>query len=58
MKTTLGRMHFNSILPEDFPYIQSSVRKPEMKKIISEVIERYNKAELRIFLRFDERSWV
>ena len=43
-------MHFNSILPEDFPYVQASVRKPEMKKIISEVIERYNKAELRIFL--------
>ena len=50
MKTTLGRLHFNSILPEDFPYVQASVRKPEMKKIISEVIERYNKAELRIFL--------
>ena len=50
MKTTLGRLHFNSIMPNDFPYIQASVRKPEMKKIISEVIERYNKAELRIFL--------
>ena len=50
MKTTLGRLHFNSIMPADFPYIQASVRKPEMKKIISEVIERYNKAELRIFL--------
>ena len=50
IQTTLGRMHFNSILPIDFPYIQSSIRKPEMKKIISEVIERYNKAELRIFL--------
>ncbi len=50
IQTTLGRLHFNSILPSDFPYIQASVRKPEMKKIISEVIERYNKAELRIFL--------
>ena len=50
MKTTLGRLHFNSTMPTDFPYIQASVRKPEMKKIISEVIERYNKAELRIFL--------
>ena len=50
MHTTLGRLHFNSIMPTDFPYIQASVRKPEMKKIISEVIERYNKAELRIFL--------
>jgi DNA-directed RNA polymerase subunit beta' len=49
-KTTLGRLHFNSIMPTDFPYIQASVRKPEMKKIISEIIERYNKAELRIFL--------
>ncbi|MDA9737180.1 DNA-directed RNA polymerase subunit beta' [Acidimicrobiaceae bacterium] len=48
--TTLGRMHFNSILPDDFPYIEASVRKPEMKKIISEVIETYNKAELRQFL--------
>ena len=50
MQTTLGRLHFNSIMPTDFPYVQASVRKPEMKKIISEVIERYNKAELRIFL--------
>ena len=50
MKTTLGRLHFNSIMPSDFPYIQASVRKPQMKKIISEVIERYNKAELRVFL--------
>ncbi len=50
LKTTLGRLHFNTILPKDFPYIQTSVRKPEMKKIISEVIERYNKADLRIFL--------
>ncbi len=50
MQTTLGRLHFNSTMPTDFPYIQASVRKPEMKKIISEVIERYNKAELRIFL--------
>ena len=49
-QTTLGRLHFNSIMPSDFPYIQASMRKPEMKKIISEVIERYNKAELRAFL--------
>ena len=49
-KTTLGRLHFNSIMPKDFPFIQASVRKPEMKKIISEVIERYNKADLRVFL--------
>jgi len=49
-QTTLGRLHFNSIMPSDFPYIQASIRKPEMKKIISEVIERYNKAELRFFL--------
>ena len=50
LQTTLGRLHFNSIMPLDFPYIQASIRKPEMKKIISEVIERYNKAELRFFL--------
>ena len=50
IQTTLGRMHFNSILPKDFPYVQASVRKPEMKKIISEVIQRYNKAELKTFL--------
>ena len=49
-QTTLGRLHFNSIMPSDFPFIQASIRKPEMKKIISEVIERYNKAEVRMFL--------
>ena len=49
-QTTLGRLHFNSIMPSDFPFIQASIRKPEMKKIISEVIGRYNKAEVRTFL--------
>ena len=50
INTTLGRVYFNSVLPKDFPFIQAKVRKNEMKKIISEVIERYNKAELREFL--------
>ena len=50
INTTLGRVYFNSVLPKDFPYIQAKVRKNEMKKIISEVIERYNKAEIREFL--------
>ena len=50
IQTTLGRLHFNSILPPNFPFIQASVRKPQMKKIIAEAIERYNKAELRVFL--------
>ena len=48
--TTLGRLYFNSILPSDFPFVQSIIRKPEMRKLISEVIERYNKAEVRNFL--------
>ncbi|RZP25754.1 MAG: DNA-directed RNA polymerase subunit beta', partial [Candidatus Actinomarinales bacterium] len=48
--TTLGRLYFNAILPIDFPYIQASIRKVQMRKLISEVIERYNKAEVRTFL--------
>ena len=48
--TTLGRLYFNEILPIDFPYIQAIIRKPQMRKLISEVIERYNKAEVRVFL--------
>ena len=48
--TTLGRVYFNSILPSNFPYVQEIVRKTQMRKLISEVIERYNKAEVRIFL--------
>jgi len=50
LTTTLGRLHFNSILPSNFPFVQSTIRKNEMRDIISEVIVRYNKAELRIFL--------
>jgi DNA-directed RNA polymerase subunit beta' len=50
ISTTMGRMYFNSVMPKDFPYIQSTIRKPEMRKLISEVIERYNKAEVREFL--------
>jgi len=48
--TTLGRLYFNEILPSNFPYVQASIRKPQMRKLISEVIERYNKAEVRVFL--------
>ena len=48
--TTLGRVYFNSILPSNFPYVQEIVRKTQMRKLISEVIERYNKAEVRTFL--------
>ena len=50
LNTTLGRVYFNQVLPNDFPFIQTKVRKNEMKRIISEVIQRYNKAELREFL--------
>jgi len=48
--TTFGRMVFNSIFPKDFPYIQNTIRKFEMKLIIQEVINRYDKATVQIFL--------
>lgn len=40
-ETTAGRLLFNSIMPKDYPYINSEVGKKEISKITDELIKRY-----------------
>ena len=41
-KTTLGRVIFNSILPDDYTYINSPVDKKELSTIVTEMIDKYS----------------
>ena len=46
--TTLGRVFFNEILPEDFPYNNNVQTKKELKRVLGQVFERYGAAETAI----------
>ncbi len=40
-ETTVGRLFFNSILPDDFPYINEEITVKKMSSIVNELISRY-----------------
>ncbi|MBI5158302.1 MAG: DNA-directed RNA polymerase subunit beta' [Acidimicrobiia bacterium] len=44
--TTLGRALINTALPEDFPYVNSVVLKSDVRVLIEEVIENYDKSQV------------
>src|SRR5690606_2654397 len=44
-ETTLGRVFFNEILPEDFPYDNSVQNKKQLKKVLAQIFERYGAEE-------------
>lgn len=39
--TTLGRVFFNEILPEDYPYDNNAQTKKQLKKVLNNIFERY-----------------
>lgn len=39
--TTLGRVFFNEILPEDFPYDNNVQTKKQLKKVLGQIFEKY-----------------
>jgi len=41
IETTVGRIIFNDILPEDFPYQNKRFNSKEVQKLISDLIEKY-----------------
>ncbi len=43
--TTLGRVFFNEILPEDFPYNDNVQNKKELKKVLAQIFEQYGAEE-------------
>lgn len=40
-ETTLGRVFFNEILPEDFPYDNNIQTKKQLKKVLAQIFDRY-----------------
>ena len=43
--TTLGRVFFNEILPEDFPYNDSVQTKKQLKKVLAQIFDQYGAEE-------------
>ncbi len=44
-ETTLGRVFFNEILPEDFPYDNSVQSKKQLKKVLAKIFDTYGAEE-------------
>ncbi|PIR85447.1 DNA-directed RNA polymerase subunit beta' [Candidatus Kaiserbacteria bacterium CG10_big_fil_rev_8_21_14_0_10_45_20] len=40
-ETTVGRLLFNSVLPNDYPYINDEVKKSLLNKIVDDLIKKY-----------------
>jgi DNA-directed RNA polymerase subunit beta' len=40
-ETTLGRVFFNDILPEDFPYVNLAQSKKQLKKVLAKIFNEY-----------------
>ncbi len=47
VETTLGRTLLSSVLPSDFPVLDSRILKSDARDLIREIIERYNKNEVQ-----------
>ncbi len=43
--TTLGRVFFNEILPEDFPYDNNIQTKKQLKKVLAQIFDHYDAEE-------------
>jgi DNA-directed RNA polymerase subunit beta' len=46
LTTTLGRALFNETLPEDYPFVDTTVTKRELGAIVNELAERYPKVQV------------
>lgn len=44
-ETTLGRVFFNEILPEDFPYDNNVQTKKQLKKVLGQIFDQYGAKE-------------
>lgn len=40
-ETTIGRLLFNSVMPKDFGYLNQEIKKKDISRIITDLIERY-----------------
>ncbi|MEY2640620.1 MAG: hypothetical protein RL150_13 [Candidatus Parcubacteria bacterium] len=42
METTVGRLLFNAMLPDDYPFINEPVHKSKMTKLVDDIINKYS----------------
>jgi DNA-directed RNA polymerase subunit beta' len=50
IETTLGRALLNQAFPPDFPYVNATVMKNDLRALIEDVIEEYDKTTVERFL--------
>ncbi|MBI2023190.1 DNA-directed RNA polymerase subunit beta' [Candidatus Giovannonibacteria bacterium] len=41
LETTVGRLIFNSVIPSDYPYLNKEIKKKDIERIISDLIQKY-----------------
>ena len=41
IETTIGRITFNNVLPEDYPYLNYEMNKKEISRLVEDVCNRY-----------------
>ena len=46
VETTLGRLLLNDALPPDYPYVNRPLKKRDLTEILSEIVDRYSRAEV------------
>jgi DNA-directed RNA polymerase subunit beta' len=49
-ETTVGRTIMNQAFPSDFPYVNAVIFKSDVRRLIEEIIERYDKAHVQSVL--------
>ena len=42
IQTTIGRVIFNSILPEDYPYVNRKMGNKDLKRLLSDIFDKYD----------------
>ena len=47
-ETTLGRVFFNEMLPEDFPYDNNVQTKKQLKKVLAKIFDKYGARETAV----------
>jgi DNA-directed RNA polymerase subunit beta' len=50
IRSTIGRIVFNTAFPDDFEYRNEPVLKPDVARLIDEVVHRYDRAQTEIVL--------
>ena len=45
IETTIGRITFNNVLPEDYPYLNYEMNKKEISRLVEDVCNRYELSE-------------